>query len=207
MNPDPERLREAPAGRPRPPATRDEILGAALALFADRGYRGTTISAIADAVGISAPGVMHHFPTKERLFWAVVEVYTETWAGQFATMIEPGGLQAIRNLAGWGVVMEEHADLLGLQVILSAEAISKSSETHDYWVVRYENLKNVVAGLFEQGIEQGEIRPETDVAHEVSAIFAYLDGMRLQWFYTDGRQSIAAGFRRYIDDLIRRIAS
>jgi AcrR family transcriptional regulator len=44
---------------------REEILGAAAQLFADRGFHGVSIDDIGAAVGMSGPGIYRHFPGKE----------------------------------------------------------------------------------------------------------------------------------------------
>ncbi|MGH8967612.1 MAG: TetR/AcrR family transcriptional regulator, partial [Actinomycetes bacterium] len=56
-------------------ATRDRIIDAAMELFSEHGYRGTSITQIEQAVGLSpgAGGIYHHFPSKEALLTAGVE--------------------------------------------------------------------------------------------------------------------------------------
>jgi AcrR family transcriptional regulator len=44
---------------------REEILSAAAALFARRGFHGVSIDDIGSAAGISGPGIYRHFPGKE----------------------------------------------------------------------------------------------------------------------------------------------
>jgi AcrR family transcriptional regulator len=44
---------------------REEILTAAAALFARRGFHGVSIDDIGSAVGMSGPGIYRHFPGKE----------------------------------------------------------------------------------------------------------------------------------------------
>ncbi len=51
-----------------PSSTRDEIARAALRLFAERGYRETSMEEIAREVGISKPAIYHYFGSKEDLF-------------------------------------------------------------------------------------------------------------------------------------------
>jgi AcrR family transcriptional regulator len=47
------------------------ILDRAAALFARRGFAKTSVQDIADAVGLSKAGLLHHFPSKELLHRAV----------------------------------------------------------------------------------------------------------------------------------------
>ncbi|HSJ49801.1 MAG TPA: TetR family transcriptional regulator [Actinomycetota bacterium] len=54
--------------------TREAILDAARARFADRGYDGATIRGIASDAGVDPALVHHYFGTKERLFAAVMQL-------------------------------------------------------------------------------------------------------------------------------------
>jgi TetR/AcrR family transcriptional regulator len=53
------------------PSSRDRILDAAEARFAERGFRATSIGEIADDVGIRGPSLYKHFATKADLYHAV----------------------------------------------------------------------------------------------------------------------------------------
>jgi AcrR family transcriptional regulator len=50
----------------------DGILDRAAALFARRGFAKTSVQDVADAVGLSKAGLLHHFPSKEALYAAVL---------------------------------------------------------------------------------------------------------------------------------------
>jgi AcrR family transcriptional regulator len=60
--------------RPGTPDTRATILDAARAAFAERGFAGTTIRAVAAAAGVDAALVHHYFGTKDDLFLAAMEL-------------------------------------------------------------------------------------------------------------------------------------
>lgn len=54
--------------------SRQKILDAAFAEFADKGFRGATIKSIAQRAGLQSPSLIYwYFPTKEDLFQATVE--------------------------------------------------------------------------------------------------------------------------------------
>jgi AcrR family transcriptional regulator len=63
--PAPDRAPARAASRPRRGLRRREILAAAAALFAERGYHGVSIDDIGAAVGMSGPGIYRHFPGKD----------------------------------------------------------------------------------------------------------------------------------------------
>ncbi|MBM4538977.1 TetR family transcriptional regulator, partial [Rhodococcus hoagii] len=48
-------------------------LAAALDLFAERGYEGTSIREIASRAGLSVPGLYHHYPSKHALLVALTQ--------------------------------------------------------------------------------------------------------------------------------------
>ncbi len=59
--------------RRRGPATAERILAAAEALFAERGYHGTTLRDVATRVGLRIPSLYNHFASKDALYAAVLE--------------------------------------------------------------------------------------------------------------------------------------
>jgi hypothetical protein len=72
-------------------------------------------------------------------------------------------------------------------------------------VERYAGLHDIAVGLIRQAIERGEVRPDVDADWEASALIAYLDGIRLQWLYSDRSLPMRDHVRRYFDTVIDRI--
>lgn len=64
-------------GRPRDESAtarrREEILDAAVELFAREGYRRTDLQVVADRLGVGKGTVYRHFPSKEQLFLGAVD--------------------------------------------------------------------------------------------------------------------------------------
>ena len=59
--------------RPRDPELRDRLLDAATAVFAQHGYAGASLDAIAERAGVTKGGVYFHFAGKEELFFSVLD--------------------------------------------------------------------------------------------------------------------------------------
>ena len=59
-------------------STKERILDAALTLFAENGYDGTSVEQIANIVGIKAPSLYKHYKGKEDILNALIDS-AETW--------------------------------------------------------------------------------------------------------------------------------
>ncbi len=62
-----------PPRRRKGERTAERILDAAEALFAEKGYAGTTLRDVANRVGLRTPSLYNHFPNKDSLYAAVLE--------------------------------------------------------------------------------------------------------------------------------------
>ena len=74
--------RPSTAPEARSEATRTQILDASEALFAERGFAGTSMRAVAVAAGTSQALLHHHFGTKAGLYEAVKLRFTERYDRQ-----------------------------------------------------------------------------------------------------------------------------
>ena len=186
-------------------ATRQAIVDAAVGLFATHGFRGTSVAAVAEQVGVTDAGVLYHFRTKDELLLAVLADHDRRYEDVLRATMAPGGVTALEGLRAWGVEMEAQRDLQALYVLLSAEHMRDDSPTHRYFEVRYGRVLRVFTDLFTQAAARRELRKDLDPSGEASMLMAVVEGLRLQWFYTDGRVSIATGIATYVDEMLQRL--
>src|SRR5262249_11175367 len=62
---------------------REKMLDAAEAVVVRQGIANLTLEAVAAEAGISKGGLLHHFPTKDRLVEALVTRSAENWRAQY----------------------------------------------------------------------------------------------------------------------------
>jgi AcrR family transcriptional regulator len=182
-------------------ARRQEIVEAAIAVFAMGGYHKASLREVADRVGMSQAGLLHHFPSKEHLLEAVL-----TWRDEdaVARMGDPAPtgvdlLRALVDLAGYN---QTRPALVELHVIVSAEGASAEHPLHDYFVSRYEAVFAMTKDAFDEAAVRGELRPGVDSAASTRAVIALWDGLQLQWLLQRDHVDTSAELRRYLQDLL-----
>ena len=75
------------APRAAEPDVRAAVIKAATRLFAAHGFDGTALQDVADAVGVTKPAVLHHFPSKEHIRAAVLDGILEHWQGTLPRLL------------------------------------------------------------------------------------------------------------------------
>jgi len=80
-------------GRPRTriqQEKRETILGAALDIFSQRGFRGATIDQIAEAAGMSKPNLLYYFRGKEEIYRTLMARLLDTWLAPLSELDDVG---------------------------------------------------------------------------------------------------------------------
>jgi len=137
---------------------RDELLATALRLFAERGYRATTIADIANSTGTAHGLVYHYFRSKDELLQAILDRYTFLPRLRELLAVSPDrpAAEVLTEIAvGFSRLLDERTDLLRLVVAESAtNPVVAGALAH----VTDEALV-LLTGYLRARIEAGELRP------------------------------------------------
>ena len=154
--------------------TRQKILAKALELFSVHGYDAVSVGQIAAAVGIKAPSLYNHFPSKRAIFDAIVEATAAQYEADtdridihvqnarqdipvFTRITEDGLLEKVRQIFFYSLhneTIRRFRRMMTIEQFRSPELSRLYTERYITRVVRYH------AGLFESLIAAGEIRHE-----------------------------------------------
>lgn len=163
-------------------ARRDLIVESATELFARVGYRHATVLQIAQHVGISRTGLLHHFPSKEALLEAVLARRDADDLARFRPISDDGmGLAAMRSWVELSRYNASVPHLVSLYAVLSAEASDPGHPAHDYFLRRYEATVGGFERVLTRASAAGLLVPDIDPAVEARALVALMDGLQIQW--------------------------
>ena len=147
----------SPSGSQAPVDTKALILDAALRRFADHGYDGTSLNDIADDVGIRRPSLLHHFPSKEAIYRAVLRQLVEDWSALVTKAVQDptkGWDQIERVLAAAFQFFEEHTEFVRL---VRREAIA-GGPFFDEIAMSLQPLFDQAVGFLEREMRAGRLR-------------------------------------------------
>ena len=181
--------------------TRTAILDAALEVFAESGYRAGSLREVAERVGMSEAGLLHHFRSKSALLLALLDHRDNLARGRVDFDI-PDGVEALRALAELARFNAANPGIVELYCVLSAEATSPAHPAHEYFVNRYETVRASVTGSFERAAAAGRLNDGVDPARAAVATIALMDGLQVQWLLareaTDMAEALHDCFRALI---------
>ena len=161
---------------------RREILEAALALIAERGYSASSLQEIADAVGISKAGVLHYFESREALIAAVLEERdAHSAADHREAMPDADPADMVGALLHASSRNAATPGLVALYSRLVVDAAGVEHPAHSYIADRY---ARVVGALADQVRDLDvELPAGMDPDDFARLAVAVSDGLQLQWSY------------------------
>lgn len=171
--------------------TRALILDAAEELFANAGYNATSLSQVAERVGITQPAILYHFPSKEALLLGLLNERDEAALDDACE-----GLAVIDALAELFRKSLNHPQLVRLFTVILTESLAPAHPAHLFVRDRHEEAHDDILRRLKQGVHSGEIQPDADIDSATTLALATMDGLSIQWLL-DPSLDIATAFERF----------
>lgn len=164
-------------------ARREAILDAAVDLLAEVGYHGMSLRDVARHVGISHPGVIYHFPSKEALLMSVVQRY-ETQVGFDLDHLEKlDALPVLDTLLEVTSRLNENPMIIEVECMMMVEASSEIHPAHDHYMRRSERLLSVLKRVWSRLQQDGKVAAAEDPTYLAEIHAAVYNGIMIHWLY------------------------
>ncbi|MCC6416226.1 MAG: TetR/AcrR family transcriptional regulator [Opitutaceae bacterium] len=154
-----------------PEAVRERLLAVATRLFAQGGFRGTTVDEIVAAAGVNKRMVYHYFGDKERLYHAVlIEAYRGLEAVEITTLAHEADIDVLA-----GEIVRAYFDFLAAHPefvrLLLWENLNDGRGLEQIGTkLSKDPMLQLLERLLRDGIAAGRIRPDMDARHLLISI-------------------------------------
>jgi AcrR family transcriptional regulator len=181
---------------------RQEILQAGVHVFSSSGYRNGSIREIADRVGMSQAGLLHHFASKSELLEAVL-IQRDDVARERMVLNDgwPRGTDLLRGMVELVRNNANTPGLVALYTVLSAEATSPEHPAHQYFRNRYDFVLDMIRTGLEETRDVGMLRDGIDPDGAARLFVAIMDGLQIQWLLDPGFD-MATEVERFAQSLV-----
>jgi len=163
-------IKRRPLGRDR---TEAAILLEAVRLFAECGFEGTSVAAVAECAGLSKQNLMYYFPTKEALYRRVLDGVLDDWLARMASLADGGGGgepgDVLRAYVAAKLAFSREQPLASR--VYALEVIGGAKVYGDRIRGRVIPLLRADIAVFERWIAEGRIAP-VNATHLLFAIWA-----------------------------------
>ena len=194
-----------------PDGTREALIAAGTALFAERGYDGTPVSAIAEAAHVNKAMINYHFGGKRKLYLAIVTAAFQDIVARAERLTEddrpaPDLLrEMIALVAQTAIQRNPHFPAVMLREVL-AGGKHLGSDTMTYPL----RVAAVVRHIVERGVREGSFRPVDPLLTHLtvvgSLLFFFVSARLRARLTVEGRLPRqvpgAAAYVRHIQELI-----
>ena len=191
--------------------TRQKVIDAALKLFGQRGYSGTTLRLIADEAGCSRGPIYWHFANKEELFEEILaysQAPLEKLIAQCDDSHEP--IEAASNFARqWlSLLFEDTYYRQSFEILLNkteyTESVSPSLERERALTV---SLISTFAGFVDRYRQQSNSQACTDSQVVAISMYSYLMGVTQSWMVNPKLNQLEANIEFYVAEFVRLLQS
>ena len=177
--------------------TRERIIRRAVVVFADRGYRGGSLKEVADGIGISQAGLLHHFASKQELLAEVLDRLDEGRPGELAADA-PSGWALLRSAEAAAERTSEEEQLARLVTTLLGEAVAADHPAREHFRARHASDRSRVRAAVAHAQRNSDVDVRLDPEVVAVMLLALLDGLRLQWLLDPESVDMAHAVRSFL---------
>ena len=186
---------------------REELLAIAADLFAQRGFKNTTVRDIADASGILSGSLYHHFDSKESMVDEILSSFQTELFRRYDEVadsdLDPRAkFEAVIRIS-FEAIHDHHSEVAIYQ---NDAAYLAEFERFGYLNERNAQLRKLWVSLLEEGVRAGAFRPDLDT----EVVYRFIRDtvwVAVRWYRPGGNLSAHDVADQYLSILLDGIAA
>jgi TetR/AcrR family transcriptional regulator, cholesterol catabolism regulator len=190
----------------RPSERREALVRIAAELFAEQGYRATTVRHIGDAAGVLSGSLYHHFDSKETILDELLSSYLEDLLKTYRAIVSAGHrpTETLRRLviASFHSMAEHRAAITVLQ---NERNHLRALPRFSYLTKTEDEVRHSWITVLREGAEAGEFRRDL----EPVIVYRFLrDSVwsAVRWFRHDGTLTVDQLADQYLTLALRGLS-
>ena len=175
-------------GSPAYQGRRTEIARAAALVFKQRGFRGTTLSHVAEALGTDRASLYYYVSGKEELFQEVVADAMRVNLATAQRIREGPGTPAERLRTLLRAIMQSYAEFYPVLYLLIQENLNHVAAERGEWATEMRQInrdwEEALIGIIDDGQAEGtfsDVAPAWLVAYGITGMVGWTN----RWFHPD----------------------
>jgi AcrR family transcriptional regulator len=167
--------------QPRALDRQRRILDAALSVFTRRGFKEASVDEIAEEAQTSKGGVYFHFPGKQTLFRALLDLSARRLLERVEAAIAQANDPVARADAALLTVLGAFAEHRSLARLFMIEALGAGAEFQERLLAMHDEFIDLIRRHLDDAVALGVVAPEIDTRIASRAWFGALNEVILHW--------------------------
>lgn len=184
---------------------RREIVKAAMRVFATRGFHNASLVEIAEEVGMTHSGVIHHFGNKQQLLVEVLTYRDDLDVMAFEGHRPPKGQAFLEHLIDTAMENSRRPGIVQGYTVLSSESVTEGHPAQTYFRERFVGLREMLVEAL-RIVTDAQVDDE-ELDNAASAIIATMDGLQVQWLHDRKAVDMPRALRLVIRGVLRELVS
>jgi AcrR family transcriptional regulator len=172
------------------------ILEAAMEVFGTKGYTNGSLLEVGQKVGLTRQGILHHYPSKEKLLLAMLEYRDDADVAALDGQHVPSGQAFFDHLVKTTRTNTTRPGVLQAYIVLSADSVTEDHPAQQFFRDRYAGLRAMIVEAFREVAPDADEGLRRDVA---SSLIGAMDGLQIQWILDPDEVDMPAAVQATID--------
>ena len=180
-------------------------------VFGSKGYRQGSLGEVAELVGMTHAGVLHHFGSKDRLLTEVLAYRDRVDVAHLQGQHIPGGIELFHHLIVTAALNAQRRGIVQAYSVLAGEAVTDDHPASDFVTQRFAGLRDDIATALRVALAErraasgngaGDEALDPDPEMVASSIIAVMDGLQTQWLLDPSAVDLVESTRFAIEAIL-----